>query len=66
MTLKLIALAGLILAALGAIWIFVVIPSEKRHHQRRIELVQQKLERLEAQKGPAGSATADKTRGKNS
>lgn len=60
---KLIVLAGLVLAALGAIWIFVVIPAEKRHHQRRIELVQRKLERLEAQKGPAGSYNGEEAGG---
>ena len=60
---KLIVLAGLVLAALGAIWILVVIPAEKRHHQRRIELVQRKLERLEAQKGPAGSNNGEETGG---
>jgi len=37
MTLKLMTLAGLALAILGAVWIFVVIPAEKRHHQRRID-----------------------------
>ena len=55
MTLKLVSYAVIILAALGAIWYFFIIPAEKRDHQRRIELVKRKLERHEASKQSGNS-----------
>jgi hypothetical protein len=48
MTMKLILLASAILGVLGAIWIFIVIPAERRDHQRRLDLVQSKLEKRQA------------------
>jgi len=50
MTMKLILLASAILGVLGAIWIFIVIPAERRDHQRRLDLVQSKLEKRRAAK----------------
>jgi len=47
---KLILLASAILGVLGAIWIFIVIPAERRDHQRRLDLVQSKLEKRRAAK----------------
>jgi hypothetical protein len=65
MTLKLIIMAGLALAVFGAIWIFLVMPAEKRDHQRRMELVQRKLERHESQKSLTGSTSTGETEGSN-
>ena len=50
MTLKLILIATAILGALGAIWMFIIVPAEKRDHQRRLDLVQSKLEKRQAAK----------------
>ncbi len=60
MTMKLILLASAVLSVLGAIWIFVVIPAERREHERRLELVQKKLERHAAQKDEAGSSGTER------
>jgi hypothetical protein len=48
--LKLISIAALAIVVLCALWFLVIAPAEKRDHQRRMELVQQKLERHEARK----------------
>ncbi len=45
---KLIMSAAVILGALGAIWVFVVIPAEKRDHQRRLDLVRRKLDKRQS------------------
>lgn len=45
MTLKLILMAAGVLAILGAIWIFFVVPAEKRHHQRKMELLHKRMEK---------------------
>ena len=50
MAAKLILIATAILGVLGAIWIFIVIPAERRDHQRRLGLVQSKLEKRQAAK----------------
>ena len=47
MTLRLILMASLVLAVFGAIWLFVVIPAQKKDHQRRLDLLQKKLEKRE-------------------
>jgi hypothetical protein len=44
------------LGAFVAIWIFFVVPAERRHHERKLELVRKKLERRAEQ-----SATVDGT-----
>lgn len=33
------------LAAFVAIWIIFVVPAEKRHHERKMELVRKKIQR---------------------
>lgn len=48
MTLKLIGLAAIILAALAAIWFLIVVPGEKRDYERRLALIQKKLEQRNA------------------
>ena len=45
---KLIAFAGLVIAAFVAIWIFVVVPSERRHHERKLAALQKQIEKREA------------------
>jgi len=50
MTAKLILIATAILVTLGAIWMFIIVPAEKRDHQRRLDLVQSKLEKRRAAK----------------
>lgn len=42
------ALAGL--GAFVAIWILFVAPAERRHHERKLELLQQKIEKRQAGK----------------
>lgn len=38
------------LGAFVVIWMLFVAPAERRHHERKLELLQQKIEKLEAQK----------------
>ena len=45
---KLIAFASLVIAAFVAIWFFVVIPSERRHHERKLAALQKQIEKREA------------------
>jgi len=45
---KLIAFAALVIAAFVAIWFFVVIPSERRHHERKLAALQKQIEKREA------------------
>lgn len=40
---NIIYIAILILAAFIAIWIFVVVPAEKRHHERKLEMIKKKI-----------------------
>ncbi len=45
----------LILAAFIAIWIFVVVPVEKRHHERKLEMLKKKIADREVVRRDAGS-----------
>jgi uncharacterized membrane protein YciS (DUF1049 family) len=45
---KLIAFAGLVIAAFVAIWFFVVIPSERQQHERKLAALQKQIEKREA------------------
>ena len=40
--------AILILAVFIAIWIFVVIPAEKRHHERKLESLRTRIEKRQS------------------
>jgi len=51
--------AVLILAAFIAIWIFVVVPAEKRHHKRKLEIIKKKLADREGVRQDAGSPLHD-------
>ncbi len=38
------------LGAFVVIWMLFVAPAERRHHERKLELLQRKIEKLEVQK----------------
>ena len=40
--------AMIVLGAFVAIWILFVAPSERRHHERKLELLQKKIEQRQA------------------
>jgi hypothetical protein len=44
---KLIYIAMLALAGFIAIWIFVVVPSERKHHERKLESLRKRIEKRE-------------------
>ena len=44
---KLIYLAILALVAFVAIWFFFVVPSERRHHERKLESIRKQIEKRE-------------------
>ncbi len=48
MDLMYLAIIGL--GAFVVIWMLFVAPAERRHHERKLELLQRKIEKLEAQK----------------
>ena len=56
---KLIYLSLLALAAFVAIWMFFVVPAERRYHQRKLAALRQQIERLEGrstdERPPAGN-----------
>jgi uncharacterized membrane protein len=37
-----------VLAAFLAIWVFVVVPAERRHHERKLEALQKRIEKRQA------------------
>ncbi len=47
-----------------AIWMLIVVPAERRHHERKLAVIQKKLEQRQAQEGeedgglPENSANA--------
>ena len=45
---NLIYIAILALGAFVAIWIFVVVPSERKHHERKLKALQKQIEKREA------------------
>ena len=45
---KLFLLAIAALAAFIAIWFFFVAPAERRHHERKLEMVRKRIERRES------------------
>jgi hypothetical protein len=42
-------MAIVVLGAFVAIWMIFVIPAERRHHERKMELVRKKIERRKEQ-----------------
>jgi len=41
---KLILFAIAALAAFVAVWVFVVVPAERRHHERKLEILRKRIE----------------------
>ena len=52
-----VAIIGL--GAFVAIWMFFVVPAERRHHERKMELVRKKIERRTEQRAVADKAESD-------
>lgn len=60
---KLMLIAALALGAFIAIWVFFVIPAERRHHERKLEALRSRIEKRQEQRqeqdkyeAPPGSA----------
>lgn len=45
---KLLLLSIAVLAAFVAIWVFFVVPAERRHHERKLEMLRKRIEKREA------------------
>ena len=58
---KLISLAIAVLAAFIAIWVFVVVPAERRHHERKLEMVRKRIEQREAARAAPDGSTDDES-----
>lgn len=42
---NLLTITIVVLAAFLAIWVFVVVPAERRHHERKLEVLQKRIEK---------------------
>jgi hypothetical protein len=58
------AIIGLV--AFVAIWMFFVVPAERRHHERKMELVRKKIERRTEQSAAGDGAESDSKSGDSS
>jgi predicted MFS family arabinose efflux permease len=56
---KYIYIAIFVLGAFVAIWMFFVVPAERRHHERKIELVRKKIERRAEQSTAVDGTESD-------
>ena len=54
-----------VLGAFVAIWMIFVIPAERRHHERKMELVRKKIERRKDQSANVDGAESDDNDGKS-
>jgi len=45
---KLLLLSIAVLAAFVAVWFFFVVPAERRHHERKLEMLRKRIEKREA------------------
>jgi predicted MFS family arabinose efflux permease len=52
-----------VLAAFIAIWIFAVMPAERRHHERKLEMVRKRIEQREAARAESGDTAENDTAG---
>ncbi len=52
-------MAIVVLGAFVAIWMIFVIPAERRHHERKMELVRKKIERRKEQSANVDGAESD-------
>ena len=56
--------AMIVLGAFVAIWMLFVAPAERRHHERKLELLQKKIEQRQASNDQKNKgATADQDNG---
>lgn len=46
------------LGAFVAIWMLFVVPAERRHHERKLEMIQKRLEKRQAQQGQENSESS--------
>ena len=58
-----IYMAILALTAFIAIWIIFVVPAERRHHERKMELVRKKLERRKERSAVGDETESDASSG---
>lgn len=52
-------MAIIVLGAFVAIWVVFVIPAERRHHERKLELVRKRLDRRKEQSAVVDGAESD-------
>ena len=55
-----IYMAIIVLGAFVAIWVIFVVPAERRHHERKMELVRKKIERHKAQSSTVDNMMSDR------
>lgn len=58
---NIVYIAILILAAFVAIWLFVVVPAEKRHHERKLEIIRKKIADREGDSHNSGASTVSRS-----
>jgi hypothetical protein len=47
------------IGAFVAIWMFFVVPAERRYHERKLELLQKRIEQRQVQNDPESSGSPD-------
>jgi len=52
-------MAIVVLGAFVAIWIIFVVPAERRHHERKMELVRKRIEQRKQQSAVVDGAESD-------
>ena len=52
-------MAIIVLGAFVAIWIIFVVPAERRHHERKMELVRKRIEQRKHQSAVVDGAESD-------
>jgi len=58
-------IAIVVLGAFVAIWMIFVIPAERRHHERKMELVRKKIEQRKEQSANVDGAEPDVSDGES-
>ena len=56
---KIALLSAAVLVAFVAIWFFFVVPAERRHHERKLELVRKRIEHRKAAEQGQDESTDD-------